>query len=229
MSEEHNTEQVNGNDVETSEAAAPVQGWQDWVRGLDRLNETIEQKVAAKLDGLSHIVQQASDKGPPEPPYQPPNFEEMTNSELASHMLTTVSDMVENAISKAMAPITNQFETLNRTVSGNAVNTELKELTSAHKDVKDWKEEMIGLAKQHPSLGLRDVYDLARAKNPAKAGELDRRYNPPAPKPRPFGGLTPAMSGKSATPPQSAEEASRSAYLEVMSRHPGILPALQDL
>jgi hypothetical protein len=229
MSEEHT--EVNGNGVDTTaaptEAQPAIQGWQDWVKGLDRLNDTINEKVAAKLDGLTSVVKTATEV--PAEPLAPPNFEEMTNSELASHMLGTVSDMVENAINKAMAPIMDQFGNLQRTVSTNAVGQEMKELTTAHKDFKEWKDEMIGLATQHPSMGLRDVYILARGQNPAKAGELDRRYNPPAPKPRSFGGLTPAMSGKGASTPQSAEEASRSAYSEVMARHPGVLPALNDL
>jgi hypothetical protein len=229
MSEEHVDGVVNGNGADggTTTESPPIQGWQDWVKGLDKLNDTIEQKVAAKLDGITGIVQQATK--PPEPTYEAPNFEEMSNSELASHMLGTVSDMVEQAINKALAPIVDQFGNLQRTVSTNAVGLEMKELQSAHKDLKDWKDEMIGLATQHPSLGLTDVYKLARANNPAKAGELDRRYNPPPPKPRPFGGLTPSMSGKASTPPMNAEEAGRSAYNEVMSRHPGVLPALQDL
>lgn len=232
MSEEHTEALPNGNGADPTPGteAPPIQGWQDWVKGLDRLNETIEQKVAAKLDGLTGVVQKAAEQPAPEPTYEAPNFEEMTNSELASHMLGTVNDMVERAINNAIAPVIDQFSNLQRTVSTNAVGLEMKELTGAHKDFKDWKDEMIGLATQHPSLGLRDVYLLARSQNPAKAGELDRRYAPPAPpKPRPFGGLTPAMSGKTTAPPQSAEEASRSAYNEVMSRHPGVLPALQDL
>jgi hypothetical protein len=229
MSEEH-TEIIESNGIDTTPAAEqqPIQGWQDWVNGLDRLNDTITRQVADKLDGLTNVVRNATENPPPEP-LAPPNFEEMTNSELASHMLGTVSDMVEQAINKAMAPIMDQFGNLQRTVATNAVGQEMKELMTAHKDFKDWKGEMMELATQHPSLGFRDVYLLARSQSPAKAGELDRKYNPPAPKPRPFGGLTPAMSGKGAPAPVSAEQAARDAYNEVMARHPNILPVLQDL
>lgn len=219
----------NGSDPSASGDALPIQGWQDWVKGLDRLNETIEQKVAAKLDGLTGVVEKAANQPPPEPIYEAPNFEEMSNSELASHMLSTVGEMVENAINKALAPIIDQFGNLQRTVSSNAVGLEMKELTGAHKDFKDWKGEMIELTKQHPTLTLKQLYGLARTENPAKAGELDRKYTPPVPKQRPFGGLTPSMNGKSTTSPMDAEEAGRSAYNEVMTRHPGVLPALQDL
>jgi len=66
-----------------------------------------------------------------------------------------------------------------------------------HKDFYDWSDEMGVMAKQHPTLGLSQLYKLVRDANPDKAKTLDDKYKE---KPEPtqdislFGGFRPTRS-----------------------------------
>jgi hypothetical protein len=220
---------TTGNGVPPATDNAP--DWRSFLDGLNKLEE-VNREVSNKLnklDTLNATVQRASE-APPEPP-PPPNFDEMTNAEIVAHVTGSVTQQMQEAIAAALKPLTDQLAGLHQAVMTNSVTGDMKELRAQHKDFSDWKQEMIGLAQQHPSLGLRDVYLLARANNPEKASKLDAQYAPPAPpRPKPFGGLTPYMMGdKGVKPPLTGEAAAREAYRETAEKYPGILPALQEL
>ena len=141
MSEEHtgSTEVGNGADTNTAATAAASPDWQGFMAGFDRLNDTLKSELGGKLDALTHTVQSAAEP----PPSSPPNFEEMSNSELVNHMMTSLTERMQQSVQEALTPLMEQFGGLQKTVATNAIATEMKELTTAHKDFKDWKPEMI--------------------------------------------------------------------------------------
>jgi hypothetical protein len=154
----------------------------------------------------------------------------MTNGDLAAHIQKSILNAVESTIAKSLEPVLARVNETQQTQFKTSVEGEMKELQSVHKDFSDWKTDMIGYAKTHPTMSLTDLYDFAKSKNPTKAAELDARYNPKPPPPTRWGGLTPALGGSNGSAkPLSREEAGRSAYAEVSARHPGLLAALENL
>lgn len=209
----------------TPAALAP---WDQFAHGLERLHDSL----APRLDALRQDVTKLPDALRPEPPPDPaPDYDSMSQSELATHITGSVLKAVEQTITKALQPVMQRVDETQQSHFKTTVESEMRELSSAHKDFADWKPQMVELAKAHPTLGLRQLYNLARVENAARAKELDAKYNPPAPPPPPrWGGLTPALgSNGSSAKPLSREDASREAYREVASRHPGILAALENL
>jgi hypothetical protein len=213
-----NPNEVSGGNDTAGPGAVPTPNWREFVDGLDKLNNSL----GSRLDTIREVVT-------PQPAAPvAPDFDTMSNAELVAYTTSSLQSMVQQSIKEALDPVVRQMSTVQNDVVTTRATLDLKDLRAQHKDFADWKDEMIGLAKQHPTLGFQDVYRLARANNPAKAGQLDTKYNPPPPKPRPFGGLTPS-NGKAAEPRLTGEAATRAAYEEVMARHPGILPALSEL
>lgn len=201
--------------------------WAPFAASLDRFGDNLAQK----LDGLRADVGQLPDAMRP-PPVEapPPDFDSMTQGELAAHITGSVMKAFESKINDILAPITAQINDVRQSAATKDVTQEVASLRDSHKDFNDWKDEMVSLAKQHPTLGIKQLYNLVRADNPAKAGELDRRYNPPPPPVQKWGGLTPsALHGTNGATPVSREQASQDAYREVAARHPGVLAALESM
>lgn len=201
--------------------------WSAFAAGLDRLGDNL----ATRLDALRSDVGQLPDAMRPPPAAEPtPDFDLMTQGELAAHITGSVMKAFEAKINDILAPITAQINDVRQTAATRDVTAEVATLRASNADFNDWKDEMVSLAKQHPTLGIKQLYNLVRADNPAKAGELDRRYNPPPPPAPKWGGLTPsALRGNGGQPPVSREQASQDAYREVAARHPGVLAALESM
>lgn len=212
----------------TTTPAAASTDWSAFAASLDKLGDGL----ASRLDALRNDIGQLPGALAPPPPAEPePDFDSMTQGELAAHIVGKVMKSFEARINDILNPINAQINDVRQTVATRDVTADIAKMRADHKDFDDWKDDMVALAKQHSTLGIRQLYALARTENPAKAGELDKRYNPPAPPPPArWGGLTPnALNGNGATPKLSREQASAEAYREVAARHPGVLAALENM
>ena len=209
----------------TSNPPVPQPNWNEFLSGLDRLNDTL----GGKLDTLVSDVRVLPDRMTPAPAETPPDFESMSRPELVAHIVGTLQKSVADQIKEALAPLVQQVTSTQQSVAASTVGATIQRMQSEHKDFGDWKPEMVALAKVHPTLDIPDLYRLARANDPAKSSSLDTKYNPPSPPPVRFGGLLPTARGNGAAPPMNKEDASREAYREVQSRHAHVLRALDDI
>lgn len=200
--------------------------WEAFIRGMDGLN----QNLGGKFDALLNEVRTSRPQPPADPEPEPSDLDAMTNSELFAHMMGKMTKAFEGMLDGKLGPVVGHINNLTTTMTTDSVTREMNTLKESAKDFQDWNTEMIDLAKEHPSLGVKDLYHLARSRNPAKTEELTKKYAPPPPKkPNAFGGLGPAPNGKGGTSPVlSALEAGREAYREVSERHPGVFAPLQE-
>lgn len=127
-----------------------------------------------------------------------------------------------------------RLKPLNETVTGvrkefmtDRFRAEAKDLKGKFKDFTDWEDEMAALAKNHPSLNLRQLRAMAREESPDKAKELDEKY-----KEKPenkeeitmFGGYRPSTgteTGGKGEQKLTSEEAGEKAWTETVSQFPG--------
>jgi hypothetical protein len=204
-------------------AAATGPNWGEFVNSLQGLNESL----GGKLDTLVGEVRTAST-----PPVDttPPDFEAMSRPELVAHIVGTVGEAVRAQLAAQLDPLHQQVTNLQTTIAtGNAVK-DRDMLVEKHKDFGEWKDDMIALAREHPTLALPALYTLARGSNPTKAATLDAKYNPPAPKPAPrWGGLTPTGGQVNGQPVLNSRDAGIEAYREVSAKYPGVLAALEGM
>lgn len=209
--------------------------WSAFTKSLEGLNldSRISQKIndalGPRLDTLTNTVREASKPAPVEE--TPPDFDAMGNGDLAAYVESRISSQIEAAIQKALEPFASEIVGLKTGQVERDGKAAVADMQSKHKDFADFKDEMIALAQENPTLSIPRLYAIAKAENPTKAAELDAKYNPPPPKVRPFT-LSSTSFGRApdaASRPLSKADASLSAAREVASRHPGVLRALEDL
>lgn len=206
--------------------APAIVGFDNFAQEMGRFTDTL----ATKFDALRGDVGQLPDRmRPPPAPQAPPDYDSMTNSELATHITGTVVGAIEKLLGEKLSPVVERVNDVQQSHFRTTVEAERDKLATTHKDFGDFKPEMIELAKANPTLTLQQLYVLARGLNPDKAKTLDTKYNPPPPPPPKWGGLTPAFGASANTPPLTREQASQEAYREVQSRHPGVLAALESM
>src|SRR5690606_20441390 len=73
-------------------------------------------------------------------------------------------------------PLSEQVRTVASHTQASTVAAEVKEVAAENKDFWEWQQEMLALAKQHPTLNPRRLYYLARSENPEKAQAMDKKY-----------------------------------------------------
>jgi len=209
----------------TPAASTPTgSNWNEFIGSLGTLNESL----GGKLDTLVNEVRTVA--APQAAPSEPPDFEAMSRPELVAHIVGTIGEAVRAQIAEALSPVADQLSGLQMQVTTKSATEQVEKLRSERKDFNDWKDEMIGLAKVHPTLDIPSLYTLARGSNAAKASSLDAKYNPPAPKPAPrWGGLTPTGGQVNGAPALSGRDAGVEAYREVSARYPGVLAALEGM
>jgi hypothetical protein len=210
---------------ESDAAAGP--NWEGFTSSLEALNSNLG-------GGLNTLIEEVRGMkpAPQEPP--PPDFDSMSQGELAAHIIGAVTKAVETKLGERLAPVVDAVNGIQRSSSEREINEQVRQLQS-NKDFNDWKPTMLELAKQpkYQTLDVVDLYALAKAKNPTRAAELEKKYAAPVEPPKPrWGGLTggtvsvPAAGG--AAPAVNGRDASIEAYKEVQARHATVLRALEN-
>lgn len=230
-----------GNDA----GGASTPDWSGFERSIrdmgDNLGARLTQELGSRLDTLRTTVDDGLNREPPMPEVDPNegfDFDAATPRQLYDHMVGQFQSMMdtvlENTLSQVLTPYAEEISSLRGDVVRDRGNREIEGLQSKHKEFADFVPEMKELTKKHPSLSLTEVFQLARATNPTKAQELDRKYNPPPPPPaRPFAlgpssgaGNTAGADGRPRAMTKS--EAAMDAFRQVNERHGGALGALED-
>lgn len=201
-----------------------------FARGLESLNNGNTQ-VGGKLDeliGLVRSAQENSEVGGSDdtPTITTEDLEGMSRADLVAFITGSMTSAFDERLRDALQPIINAITTQQSTVATDQVTRQIETLRSSVKDFDDWKGSMAELAKVHTTLNIRQLYNLARAENPSRAAELDKKHAPP-PKPSTpkWGGLTASGGPLTAQALKDAgavsgREATMEALSEVAERHP---------
>ncbi len=126
-----------------------------------------KDRVIEYLTGLLKQTQQtpAPEKEVPE---TLPDFEEMTNKELALWMVNKLGDKIDKTISSKVSPVLEQSELERAT-------RDIDQTARKYQDYFDYRDEMINIAKRHPSLNAEEVYRLAKGDKEAVAKSVTQR------------------------------------------------------
>lgn len=210
MSEENNlvNEEEEKKDEKEVKAVLPEEVTEA-LKGLQNIPGALEA-FNAKLDQA--LVKDEGDKKEDKVDFQQlGDIETLDRKDFLSLILGKVQEIQETA----NQPIVERLEMLTGEMSDRAAATQVKEAEARFPDFWDWKAEMAEAAKYNPYLTADQAYTLARAGNPEKAKELDKKHKgeekkEPEKKSPAFGGLLPT-SGKVQTEGEVAKDATDAA------------------
>lgn len=129
----------------------------------------------------------------------------------------------ERNLVKHLKPLQDAVGKANNTAATVAVRTEVEKFAARTPDFYEWTKQMQDLTKVHPSLGVRDLYTLARSGDPDRAKELDKKAEESRKveaegdtrqRRRGFGGLAPSGSQGAQRPAKMTPDAAAAAAWE---------------
>lgn len=150
-----------------------------WAKSFEENVKTLAQGIA-ELNALAKQRAQTAQTQPQqqeeEEEESPPNdidLETMDRAEYARY----ITQQVIRELKTVLKPVEQKVNQVDQTVLANRLATEVAELSTRHKDFYEWQDEMLSIQREHPNLSVHRLYALARAENPAKATELDKKYS----------------------------------------------------
>lgn len=190
---------------------------------INQLNTTISEMSKSSGGGKAKEQEEEVD------------LENMKPADFQAFILKQVGGMLDEKLKGVVERVEGTSRDLNRF----RVGQDAEKLIAKHKDFSDWNDEMAALAKVHPTLGLADLYRLARSGDEKKAKELDEKYTPKEEKKddagglRLFGGFRPSKTTEGADggePPKkvTTTEALNKAWDEAVSEFPQLAKMGED-
>lgn len=177
-------------------------------QGFKGLNEAVTALKGSGLDPsgkMKGAPKKEDDDGEEE------DIDVLDNKGLVKHIEKRVKKVVEPALKRA--------DDAEGAVHLRDLKEQVEKMASDHKDFWDWKEEMGALVKEHPDLSPRRLYSIARAENPKKAAEMDKKYAEKKEESDvPFGGLTPTSGRQRNAKRMNAADAAEAAWEATMSQ-----------
>jgi len=125
--------------------------------------ERVLEQVLTDQQQLSAAFQQAQQKSAP-----PPDFESMTNTELVQYLIQKSRQDTNQAVNSAVMPVASAVRMEN-------LDKEIQKAATSHKDFWDYRDKMIEISNQHPTLSAEETYQLASGnKDAVKKSILQR-------------------------------------------------------
>lgn len=185
--------------------------------------QSVQQSVESLGERVATVERGGNGGGePPAPQYQPPSFdsselESLSRGDFAKYLMNAFSEMLKHEMGQTVGELQKNVQGVQQTTVASEMKREIEKLESEKKDFWDWKSEMIELRKENPNLSISRLYALARAENPDKAQELDKKYTPPPadegkPKEPAFGGFFPSSMNTEENTSMKPDEAATKAW-----------------
>ncbi len=157
----------------------------------------------------------------------PADLETMSNHELSEHILGQVTKGVE----AALRPINKKIGGVEATTEEDRIRAEAIAIAQEDPMFMEMRDEMADVAKRHPDLSVRDIYNLAKINNPEKVeklqeankGEEDKKKDEEGESPAQFGGLLPnsgVRSSDKGAGTMNPKDAANKAFDDVMKDVP---------
>jgi len=105
----------------------------------------------------------------------PDSLETLSRKEFMDVITNTITASIEKQILK---PLKQELQQTKEETVRERFQREINELKTSGgvKDFDEWKDEMRDLIARHPTLSVKELYNLARFNNPEKAKQLDEKY-----------------------------------------------------
>lgn len=99
-------------------------------------------------------------------------LETMPRSAFSKYLLKAF----QRNLDAALKPVTEAVQKAQQTAVSVDVKTQVEKFADQHPDFPEWKDEMLALAKDNPTLSVARLYNLAKLENPDKAKEIDKKF-----------------------------------------------------
>ncbi len=155
-------------EVETEEATPPQKKAE--TIPLQRFNEVYGRMKELERTLLEVAKAERRPAPQQQPAAPPPDFDTMTNAELANYIMTQVGSKVGEIMQKTVAPVQSQFEA-DRTAR------DIQTTAIKYPDFWDHRDKMIEIAERHPTLTAEEAYHLASGNPAAVKKSMATRIN----------------------------------------------------
>jgi hypothetical protein len=193
------------------------------------------QGQGANLDKVLKVISESgggkpNGKPPEEKPLTDKDIDEMSQSQLVSHMFKGMRSLLTDSNKE----FSTKIENLSANFEKKNLMSEVDQMRSNHKDFDDWIPEIKEKMTASPTLSLDEAYTLVRKANATKSTEMDTKYkvgldDQDKNKDKDvFGGLLPTSGGAKNLDDDgkpttlTAKEAGEKAWDEVFGDHPSL-------
>ena len=150
------------------------------------------------------------------------DVEQLDRKQFASFILANAKKDLQAEMKKLMDGVDSRVTDLAGRFETKNANEQVTKTAELNADFWEWSSEIKQLLKDNPTLSVSRAYNLAKAENPTRLAELDKKYKPAKKenKERSFLGLTPTSSlgtRDSGTGKMTQKEAAEKAFDTVMS------------
>ena len=167
-------EELSGNDEESTEAEPEEEPSEPEERGRSKKTVPLERfnKVYGKMKQMERAMEfmnqrflQMQQQPPVTPPPQQevklPDFESMTNKDLALWVIDVLGKKVDSTIEQRINPVISESRQ-------EKANREVADCAKRHSDYMDYADEMVSIANKYPQLGAEEVYRIAKGGDDGK-------------------------------------------------------------
>jgi hypothetical protein len=193
----------------------------DFQATMSQLNGTMGQVLAALKNPVAPppTTRQAPE---PDDEIDPNTLETLPRTEFMKIMERRMAKAFEKSL---LGPVKEELTTLRNGLTTSNTQKQLDNALAKYPDLLEYKDEMIALAKAHPSLGPTQLYQLAKTDaSPEKIAEVAKKFPPAndgAKKPQviTFGGFKPTngASGDDRSAKMAPAEAADEAWSSVVA------------
>lgn len=216
--------------------SAPAEpNWQQFIDGINKLNENFSDFRQESRAAAQPVEEEEVEEQPTQEAQLPavPDFDQMSQKEVAhwlmNHFGTTVVGQIIERVQAAIAPLQQQQQANQQATLEERYTREITQLIEEKKpdgkpvrpDFQDWNTQMIEIVRELPGIQPADAYNMARARDPSRAKDLDAKYNPPPPPPKSPFSFAPGSGGGASAPPAkpvSRDDAFRNAMAKVKEK-----------
>ena len=93
------------------------------------------------------------------------DLEEMSNTELMTHLMTQLSPVLENVVTSKLKPISDSLAQVTghlQSQQNQSVAAEIERVRGQYEDFDTYQQEMVQLNGQNPGLGVEELYLIAK-------------------------------------------------------------------
>ena len=189
----------------------------DIVKGVRDSHQLRTQLQAENADLKKQLEAAKAAPSTPQPGNdpEPTDVEAMDNGQLAEHIL----GQVKAVINEAVKPIQETVKSVSDGFASNVNQQQIDSVRGEFKDFDEWGDEMREVMEavgENANMGVRDIYLLARARNPQKVEALAEKANEnnggENKEDAPFGGMFPTSTKGAPVEDMDMDDAAMAAW-----------------
>jgi len=189
-----------------SEAATDAVSAETSPEVLELRNMILEQNKTINTLLTKQQTQDAAPVQPAAPTFDeatPEELDNMTSGQLVEYMSAKSKFETASLLDEKLSPVQGNVETLSQKQTNALLKIEVRDASAKYPDLNQWKDEILTIKQDNPTLTIEQSLLLAKGQNPTKAATIHQRMAITKKAQRAYGGSGTGASGQ-ASPGKNA-------------------------